>query len=137
MQNETDLLSVDVLLQAHLPAALVRLHRLLRDHSHLGESSQTPHIALCVSGATGGDDDGDALIVRNAGKEERFRLDNIINVGFLTMTNPERVTLTLREPGILGKQVTFSPPRRFLRFRRSPIVGALIERADQARLQKS
>jgi hypothetical protein len=29
--------------------------------------------------------------------EERVRLDNIINVGFSTMTNPERVTLTLRE----------------------------------------
>lgn len=82
-------------------------------------------------------DDGDALIVRNAGKEERIQLDNIINVGFSTMTNPERVTLTLREPGILGKEVTFSPPRRFLRWARSPIVGELIERVDEARLQKS
>jgi hypothetical protein len=82
-------------------------------------------------------DDGDALIVRNAGKEERIGLDNIINVGFSTMTNPERVTLTLREPGILGKEVTFSPPRRFLSFTRSPIVGGLIERADQARRAKA
>ena len=82
-------------------------------------------------------DQGDALIVRNAGKEERIRVDNIINVGFSTMTNPERVTLTLREPGTLGKEVTFSPPRRFLRFTRSPIVDELIERADQARLRKS
>jgi len=82
-------------------------------------------------------DDGDALIVRNAGTEERIRLDNIINVGFSTMTNPERVTLTLREPGILGKEITFSPPRRFLRFARSPIVDELIARADQARRRKS
>lgn len=82
-------------------------------------------------------DDGDSLIVRNGGMEERVQLDNIINVGFSTLTNPERVTLTLREPGILGKEVTFSPPRRFLRFRRSPIVDELIARVDLARLQKS
>lgn len=81
-------------------------------------------------------DEGDALMVRNAGQEERIRLDNIINVGFSMMTNPERVTLTLRAPGILGKEVTFNPPRRFLKLTRSPIVGELIERVDQARRQK-
>ena len=43
-------------------------------------------------------DDGDALIVRNAGTEERVLLENIINIGFSTMTNPERVTVTLRDP---------------------------------------
>jgi hypothetical protein len=63
-------------------------------------------------------DDGDVLIVRNAGTEERVMLKNIINVGFSTMTNPERVTLTLRDPGVLGKEITFSPPRRFLAFAR-------------------
>jgi hypothetical protein len=78
-------------------------------------------------------DDGDVLIVRNAGTEERVMLKNIINVGFSTMTNPERVTLTLRDPGVLGKEITFSPPRRFLAFARSPIIGELIERVDQAR----
>lgn len=82
-------------------------------------------------------DDGDALIVRNAGTEERIRLNNIINVGFSTLTNPERVTLTLREPAILGREITFSPPRRFLGFARSPIVNELIERTDQARRRKS
>src|SRR5580693_193616 len=30
-------------------------------------------------------DDGDALVIRNAGTEERIALKNIINVGFSTM----------------------------------------------------
>jgi hypothetical protein len=78
-------------------------------------------------------DDENALIIKNAGIEERIALKDIINVGFSTMTNPERVTLTLREPGPLGKGITFSPPRRFLTFSRSPIVNELIERVDLAR----
>lgn len=81
-------------------------------------------------------DDGYALVVRNAGTEERIALKNIINVGFSTMTNPERVTLTLREPCLLGKEITFSPPRRFLTLSRSPIIGELIERVDQARKRR-
>src|ERR1700728_2772144 len=80
-------------------------------------------------------DDGDALIVRNAGTEERVLLKNIINIGFSTMTNPERVTVTLRDPGVLGREITFSPPRRLLSLGRSPIIGELIERVDQARRQ--
>jgi hypothetical protein len=78
-------------------------------------------------------DDQDALVVKNAGDEERIALKDIINVGFSTMTNPERVTLTLREPSRFGKEITFSPPRRFLTFARSPIINELIERMDRAR----
>jgi hypothetical protein len=78
-------------------------------------------------------DDEDALIVKNAGVEERVALDNIMNIGFSTMTNPERVTLTLREPGRFGNEITFSPPRRFLTLSRSPIINELIERVDRAR----
>jgi hypothetical protein len=82
-------------------------------------------------------DDGDALIVRNAGTEERVALKNIINVGFSTMTNPERVTSALRERSHFGKEITFSPPRRFLAFfSRSPIINELLERVDQARRER-
>jgi len=78
-------------------------------------------------------DDGDALVVKNSGIEGRIALTAIINVAFSTLTNPERVTLTLREPGRFGKEITFSPPRRFLGFARSPIIGELIERVDRTR----
>lgn len=78
-------------------------------------------------------DDNDALVVKNSGIEERVALKNIINVGFSTMTNPQRITLTLREPGRFGKEFTFIPPGRLLPFARSPIVAELIERVDRAR----
>ena len=82
-------------------------------------------------------EDREFFLIRSplAGTEERIALKNIINVGFSTMTNPERVTLTLREPCSLGKEVTFNPPRRFLTLSRSPIIGELIERVDRARKQ--
>jgi hypothetical protein len=82
-------------------------------------------------------DSGDELVVKNAGVEERIALKDIINIGFSTMTNPERVTLTVREPSRFGKEITFSPPRRFITFARSPIINELIERVDQARRGKS
>ena len=78
-------------------------------------------------------DDNDALLVKNSGVEERVALRNIINVGFSTMMNPERITLTLRVPCSLGKEFTFMPPSRLWRFGRNRIVGELIERIDQAR----
>jgi hypothetical protein len=80
-------------------------------------------------------DDDEALIVKNSGIEERVALKNIMNVGFSTMSSPQRVTLTLREPGQFGREISFNPPARFLPFSRSPIVDDLIERVDAARRQ--
>jgi|SRR5665213_607125 len=78
-------------------------------------------------------DDGDGLVVRNDGKEERIALRNIVNVGYSMMTRPQRVTLTLRSPGIFGKEVSFSAPTRWLPFGRNPMITELIERVDRAR----
>ncbi len=81
-------------------------------------------------------DDGDTLIVKNAGVEERVPLKSIINIGYSLLTNPERVTLTLRDAGPFGKEITFMPLPRPFSFRwpsRNPIIDELIERVDQAR----
>ncbi len=81
-------------------------------------------------------DDGDALIVRNDGTEQRVALRNIINIGYSSLTNPERVTLTLRDGGTFGKEITFMPMPRPFSFRwlsRNPIIDELIERVDRAR----
>jgi hypothetical protein len=81
-------------------------------------------------------DDGDALIVKNAGMEYRVPLRNIINIGYSSLTNPERVTLTLRDGGTFGKEITFMPMARPFSFRwpsRNPIIDELIERVDRAR----
>jgi hypothetical protein len=78
-------------------------------------------------------DDGDALVVRFGSEQERIPLSEIMNVSYSYLVNPPRVTLTLRTPSRFGKEVTFSPPQRFLPFAKSPIIADLIERADAAR----
>jgi hypothetical protein len=78
-------------------------------------------------------DDGDALIVRFGSEQQRIPLSEIINVSYSYMQNPNRVTLTLRTPCQFGKEVSFSPPARFLPFAKSPIVAGLIDRIDAAR----
>ncbi len=78
-------------------------------------------------------DEGDTLVVRNDGQEERIQLTNIINVSHATFTNPPRIALTLRYPCRFGKEVTFSPLARLNPFARHPIATELIERVDAAR----
>ena len=80
-------------------------------------------------------DEGDALRVRFGHEEERIALGDIINVSYAGLTNPPRVTLTLRHPGRFGKEVTFSPRQSFLSpfFKRNPLIAELIERVEAAR----
>jgi hypothetical protein len=80
-------------------------------------------------------DEGDALRVRFGHEEERIPLAQIINVSYAGMTNPPRLTLTLRQPGRFGREVTFSPQQSFFVpvFRSNPLVNDLIERVDAAR----
>ena len=81
-------------------------------------------------------DEGDALRVCMRGNEERIPLANIVNISYAGLTNPPRATLTLRQPGIFGKEVTFSPVQKLfgpLLRTSNPIVSDLIERVDAAR----
>jgi hypothetical protein len=78
-------------------------------------------------------DEGEALLLRNDGQEDRIPLTNIINVSHATFTNPPRITLTLRHPCRFGKDVTFSPLARLNPFSKDPIAVELIERVDAAR----
>lgn len=80
-------------------------------------------------------DDGDALVVRNGATEERVPLVDIKNVSYSTLINPPRVTLSLRQPGKFGSEVSFCPPFESIPFRKSPIAEALIDRIDAARLR--
>jgi hypothetical protein len=82
-------------------------------------------------------DDGDALRVRFGDQEERIPLANIINVSYAGLTNPQRITLTLRTPGRFGRQVTFSPQRSLFGglLTDNPLVSELIGRVDAARRQ--
>jgi hypothetical protein len=78
-------------------------------------------------------DDGETLLIKNRGREERVALRDIKNVSYSTFINPPRVTLSVRQPTIFGDQIAFVAPVRFVPFSTSPIINDLIERVDRAR----
>lgn len=80
-------------------------------------------------------DEGEALRVRFGQEEERIQLADVMNVSYAGLSNPRRVTLTLRQPGRFGREVTFSPQLTLAdSFARPPaLVRDLIERVDAAR----
>jgi hypothetical protein len=74
--------------------------------------------------------DGDEILVRKNGKKIRFSIRQILNVDSSMMTNPERITLTLREQSELGKEIAFSPTYRWHFFSRHPIAEELIAKSN-------
>ena len=78
-------------------------------------------------------DEGDALLVKNRGQEQRIALSEIKNVNYSPLVNPPRVSLSLRRPTVFGEQITFCAPVRFVPFSQSPVIADLIERIDRAR----
>jgi hypothetical protein len=75
-------------------------------------------------------DDGDSLIVRNRGEEQRVALADIKNVSY---TQSARVVLSLRRTTAFGDQIAFCAPVRFIPFSSSPVITDLIDRIDDAR----
>jgi hypothetical protein len=78
-------------------------------------------------------DDGDSLVIKNRGDQERVALSDIKNVSYSVMMNPPRVTLSLRRPTVFGDEITFGAPVRLVPFSTSPIIKDLIDRIDLAR----
>jgi hypothetical protein len=74
--------------------------------------------------------DGDEVIVRKNGKEIRFDVRQIINVDSSTLRSPQRITLTLRKPSELGREILFCPKYRFLLFSRHPTAEELIAKSN-------
>ena len=79
--------------------------------------------------------DGDQLVVRNRGVEDRIALSNIVNVDAIEFTRPARITLRLRTPSRFGNQISFFPRSGFKLnpFARNRTVDLLIQRVDRAR----
>jgi hypothetical protein len=78
-------------------------------------------------------DDGDTLLVRNRGEEQRVALADIKNVSYTPLMNPPRIVLSLRRTTAFGNQIAFCAPMRFVPFSSSPIINDLIDRIDAAR----
>ena len=74
-------------------------------------------------------DDYESLVVKCKGIAERIPLSNIKNVSYLA-AKPPRITLSLREAGQLGADITFTPPGNFNRMKESPLVQELSQRID-------
>jgi hypothetical protein len=78
-------------------------------------------------------DDGETLLIKNGGQQERVALRDIKNVSYSTVINPPRVTLSVRQPTTFGDQIAFVAPVRLVPFSTSPVINDLIERVDRAR----
>jgi hypothetical protein len=82
-------------------------------------------------------DDGDTLLIKNGGRDERVALRDIKNISYSTFVHPPRVTLTTRQSTVFGDEIAFIPPVYFVPFSKSPIINELIERIDQARQRRA
>jgi hypothetical protein len=80
-------------------------------------------------------EDGETLVVRNSGQEQRIALADIKNVNYSPLISPPRVTLSLRRPTVFGDEVTFCAPVRMVPLAPSPVINDPIERVDRAREQ--
>jgi hypothetical protein len=78
-------------------------------------------------------DAGSELVVKNKGQEAHVAIADIVNVSYSVATNPQRVTLALRQPTAFGTEVTFAAPTTWVPFAKSPIIEELIKRVDMAR----
>lgn len=78
-------------------------------------------------------DDGDSLLIKNRGEEQRVAFSDVKNVSYSPFINPPRVTLSLRRPTVFGDEITFNAPTRFVPFSASPIIKDLIDRIDLVR----
>jgi hypothetical protein len=82
-------------------------------------------------------DDGAALLVKNAGQEQRIALGDVKNVEYSPWMSPPRVVLQLRRPTIFGDRIAFCAPMRLIPLARSPVIDDLIDRIDAARQQRT
>lgn len=78
-------------------------------------------------------DEGNSLLFRNGNQEVRVNLKDIKNVSYSTMTNPPRVTVSVRYKTVLGDELTFSPPASWVPFKKNEDIERLIDRIDEAR----
>jgi hypothetical protein len=78
-------------------------------------------------------EDGNSLLIKNRGEEERVALSDIKNVSYSPFMNPPRVTLSLRRSTAFGDEITFTAPVRFVPLAQSPVIQDLIDRVDHAR----
>ena len=74
-------------------------------------------------------DEGNSLLVRDKGQEERISLSDISSVSYMA----SRVTLTLRKSSIFGAEIAFLPKTGFATFIKSAEMKDLIKKIEAQR----
>jgi hypothetical protein len=78
-------------------------------------------------------DDGNGLVIKKSGGQERVALSDIKTISYSPFANPPRVRLSLLRPTAFGDEITFNGPMRFMAFGGSPVIQDLIDRVDRAK----
>jgi len=73
--------------------------------------------------------DGDDLVVRNYGQEDRFPIANVVDLKASVGVSPEDIWLTVNPPSRFGQKIHFVPPHRWLLIGYHSVVQELIERS--------
>lgn len=77
-------------------------------------------------------DNGEALIFSLGKKQQTVALRDIININH-QFSSPQRVVVTVREAGEIGKEIAFLPPMQINFLAKNKLVEDLIKRVDDAR----
>jgi len=77
-------------------------------------------------------DDGDTLVLKNGGREERVAISNISKLRYGGLGNANFVALTLREPCAFGQTIRFVPLRKMYRLFKNPLIMDLATRVKHA-----
>jgi hypothetical protein len=78
-------------------------------------------------------DNGDFLLIKNRGKEEKVAFADIMSVSVSAHPKPSRITLKLTTPGKFGKEITFAPAAGSVANR---FAKDLIARVEQAKSKR-
>jgi hypothetical protein len=79
------------------------------------------------------DEGSGCLLVKNNNTEQRIDYQNIKNISYTVMTNPNRVTLSLRYPCKFGNEVSFSSQMSWVPFRKNKDIIELINKVNKIR----
>ncbi len=73
--------------------------------------------------------DGDDLVVRNRGEEDRFSIRHVVDVESSFLSNPEQIRLTVNPASRFGQTIWFLAPRRWFAFGWHPAIREVIDRS--------
>ncbi len=78
-------------------------------------------------------DNGDELIFIKGNKKQSVSFKEIINISYPSFNSPQRIEVSVRNIGPIGKDLVFRPPMHYNFFVKDPFIIDLVERVDRAK----